>query len=366
MSTHRTDDQYDFFKRMQQRAQQAAAEEAIQEGEASAIQIGNNLQKTSAKQGADLYQSSLQSGSAKGALLATRVASSSDYSKPTLSEPKGSGALNFYNQFGGMTSSGTNLIAIMAQVLILQTLSNSDFWQTTWEQATQQMMSSIALAPSIAQATQDNWNEQAHISELQGQESLMEGIVNTVAFGVAIGLGAYSTYNDPTEAPKNQPDGTKLTKEDIAPATKETNLDSEIQESTNTRASNPPEQQGTWDKIKSAFQKVQDAYGKGPPVLKSITKGMEMSQGLMLLSTGITGIQKKMYQVKIAAAQQLVGTYQAATEQLQAYAQFYENAFNRINSINQGSAQQISSIADTISQIAATIAQAISAGFNRI
>lgn len=366
MSTHRSDDPFNFFQQLQQQNQQDQLQAAQQNQSTANLEQEEVLQQAVSQEGSRRYVSSIQPSASSA--LTGGCSNPAVPPKPNLSSP-----LNFSNQFCGMTSSGTNLISIMAQVLILQALSNSNFWQTTWQQATQQMMSSIELAPTIAAATQANWNEQAHVSELQGQESLVEGIVNTIAFTAAMGLGAWSSATDPANEAKNTPDPLKATSEDATqPSTaSETSLSPEGNPSSpmddaTVDESTSPKEQSTWGKMKNAWGKLSAIYGKGGAVLKSITKGLEMGNGLMMFTTGMTGIQKKIYQVKIAGAQQLVGTYQAATEQLQAYAQFYENAFNRINSINQGSAQQISSIADTISQIASAISQAISTGFSRI
>lgn len=251
-----------------------------------------------------------------------------------------------------------SLISILAAVLVMQATMSSNFWETLFNEASQQMEASIKLAPVIASAVQKGWDEQAAISENEAHSALAEGIVNIAAFAASSLMGAMapgeagatSAADEAAETTVTETEeGMELT--DMSQGVKE--ADATVQDGTGAATS----------KVSKAVSATKTAWKNANLVMKAIVRGQGYAQMFGMLAQGINGITTYIYKVKIARDQKLVGQWQALEKTLEGYSQYYSQGFSRTDNLTQGSEKNIQSAMDILNQIASGITQAVSSGF---
>ncbi|MBS0624317.1 MAG: hypothetical protein JSS62_06845 [Verrucomicrobia bacterium] len=254
-----------------------------------------------------------------------------------------------------------SLIVIMAAVLLAQAKMSSNFWQTLFKEGTSQMQASIQLAPEIAKATKQEWDAQADISESEASMSLSTAITSMAGFALSMGAGALGgSAAEDTENAAEEDSSATLTSE----AGEEGAADSTEMEDMSESAT-----QGTSESESAATKgakQVTKGLSKASKILKVLQNSTTYSQMFLALTQGINAAVDYVYKMKIAKMQQEVGQWKAVEEQLQIGVQFFQQAFGRTDNLTQASEQNLQKSLDILSQVASSIANAISQGFNKV
>ncbi len=365
-------------------------------------------------------------GSAKGSLtkgatdtekMSTLLTSTNPTNKPGLAKAWGS----LIDVEGDSISStkGINLIAIMAEVMVLQAKSNQDFFSSLWQGASESMNMEAQLAPIVATATLQAGLAQAAQSKAQGSQALIEGCVNLAVFGVSLGIGAYMGIAEAdaeglkavADEANKQTDTTLLTKapgeavegisgaedvEDVASAAgaaregtdgsaaaddaeAEGVTESDAAAAKTTAAKQAAKTQtaeeasiaeqtdkGSLAAKRSIWDKISNAWKNSSPVLKGLTAASNAAQMLNGLTQGITGTITYVYQNKIAAYQIQGAEWQAIEKMGDIQVQFFGQAFGRAEGMSQQAQQNISTALQLLEGIVSSITQTVTSGFSNI
>ncbi len=299
--------------------------------------------------------------------------------------------------FSGL-SSGKNaydnkqlgLIAIIAEVMISQAKCSSNFWSTLWNNASSEMRAQINLAPIIADATINAFNEQKTATMAQADEAEASGWINITAFAGGMLVGGVSGYKAadeeagqaskkfvsntdeeatvaPVDAAETDTQAAAAASDDntIADATSQDADQAQADESTSARETAEGERRdareienrdGNDESSGSAYQKrASAAFDKGKDVMQKVPKyggktlGEAFTRALSIqqasgavVSLTVTSPQRTIE----ANAQGKQGVFQAQEKELEQYAQFYGQSFSRSNELTQSAEQSFKNALD--------------------
>ncbi len=295
---------------------------------------------------------------------------------------------------------GVSLIAIVAEVMILQAKCNSNFWQTLWHEASQNMMMNIKMAPVIAKATENAADAQASATENEGKMSRIMGIVDIVGFTAAIGLGTWSAAAEPENVAsdatggeaadaegsallKNDDIGEEQTLKRMETQGPRTEAQTAVEEAS-SRIGPKTEEEAALEKAtkgyqdseieriyggktkrsaKRMLQKLKKAFSHSSPALKALTSAAQHAMLVQMLTGGSNALTQYTYKSKIAAFQKLAGKWQAVEKMGDIQVQFYQQAFGRTDSVMQGSQSNVDQAMQILQQTSDRITSTVSSGF---
>lgn len=265
--------------------------------------------------------------------------------------------------FGGTGEQEQGLIAIMGAVLALQAKTNSNFWSTLWQQASQSMEMQVEFAPIVGAAIQSQYNAQSAATSAQATQSETDAFISFGMFGTSMLMAGYMEYSEP---------GENTTPTDESPAN-----ENETDEPGGTNPESPESLSGEAEQVDSNADKVitdEDesfrsrasktfnwAKGKLQAGQKTVTsflgKGLQTTQMFSMLSQASTGMNDAKYQSRQAAQQGLEGQAAATSQEAQMYSQFYGQDFSRMEDLRQGSGQNLDYAMNILLQASNSITQ---------
>jgi hypothetical protein len=101
------------------------------------------------------------------------------------------------------TDGDLSIVAVLNSVLVACAKAGSEFWKNMWDQATQNMMSSLSLAKPIANAVLDQANAQADATQAEADMNKNDGMVNIGFAAVSYGWGLKESFFGKDEDPEN-------------------------------------------------------------------------------------------------------------------------------------------------------------------
>lgn len=300
-------------------------------------------------------------------------------SKPTLASPAVAFAGLKGEDEGGNDGQTLGLIAIIGEVMALQAKSNSNFWSTLWNQASEGMNLEVKFAPIIGNAINSSYMAQSAATQAQADMAKEDGLINLFMFGGAMFMGAVSEVTseaDDAADPKNPNTLAKLGDDD-----------DENERLSSDSSGNPAEQtvrqeEQTENDVTETINKenkswkgratrtgkiVKDVGGKAYKRLGNIFgKGMQYSMSMDALNRGITGyfVDSK-YQNLKAVNEAYEGQAQALSKESEQYAQFYGQSFSRSEDLRNGAQQNIDYVMNILKSAADTISQTVTSMFQR-
>lgn len=314
------------------------------------------------------------------------------------------------------SAKGVNLIAIMANVMVLQAKSNEDFFSSLWQEASASMAMEAKLAPIVAKATLNAGLAQADATKAQASESLASGITNICLFGATMVAGGVMTAMEPgagaaddaekegtTQALKqtaeDSPDDTGgitgeisdgvdneggTNQEAIQDATQDATKQKAKAGETITAATNKTEtetsniaqenldavEEGRQNGAQAAAKNAMDKVGKGAkeagPILKTMQNCMQVGMTLSMLGQGITGITGFVYKSRQAAYEKEGAEWQAISKMGDVQIQIMGQAFGRAEGMSQQAQQNVNSALQILEGMVQTITQTVNSGFQSI
>ena len=272
--------------------------------------------------------------------------------KPQLPNPSYNSSI-----FNGAGEQETGLISIIGAVLALQAKSNSNFWQTLWQQAGDSMQIQVNFAPVIGTAIKDQYLAQSTATSAQASQSEVDAYISLGMFTLtAITAGAMETC-DAFEDTGPTDDASQYANEtDQAPGE-----DTDLQEATAKLTSDGENSESR------VMNELENAKAKGTPVLKRLMsfmgRGLQVAQLTQMLSQFGTGLNGSHYLNIQADNHKLEGVHAAASQEEQMYSQFYGQDFSRMEELRQGSSQNIDNAMNILQQAANTITQTTTSMF---
>lgn len=259
----------------------------------------------------------------------------SHLNKPLLPPPTTNGAMSI------IWGKGTPLVALLGQVLSLQSLVSSSFWSTLWKNASFEMKQSVQLAPVIATAVEDSANEQARATHADAVAAGIEAGISGLTF--TIGAVSAGLLPDPPGMGENERGS--FTSEKI-----------DGQGTNNLTDTNPSGSAENGSKGAKGFIGSVTSGSKkvGLWMQKAYTT---VQMGQMLSAIGVNSVKANYDGIK-ADAQRAQGKFNALSEELKLFSQWYDKGFGR----NEGLRNEAQRFIDEALQIDRTIAD----GLNRV
>ncbi len=341
-------------------------------------------------------QSTLSSAKGSGVEPQTILPSAEGSKKPQL--PMSLEQITNVEEASIKSAKGINLIAIMANVMILQAKCNQDFFSSLWQEASAAMNMEAQLAPVVAKATLESGLAQANATRAQAAQSLASGITNLAVFGGTVLVGGLLTAAEPIEdkAAGGVTKALQQTGEDsnVDEDVGETGDDEMIPDETSptstptgpTSDDEVPESEPTERKPQDAKSqpgkdaaKTQDeaTTESGSNVLNKLKSGAKagtrlfrtmqnvMNYGMMgnMIAQGITGVTGSVYQSRQAYYEQLGAEWKAVSEMANVQVQIMGQAFGRAEGMSQQAQQNINTALQVLEGIVQTITQTVNGGF---
>lgn len=300
--------------------------------------------------------------------------------KPQLPSPK-----NNWNGWLNEDADQPGLISILGTVLALQAKTNSNFWSTLWQQASQSMMMEVKFAPIIGNAINGAYQAQSAATANQADQSWQEGVSSMITFALSVGVSTYADVKDP-ENPLNQDkddidnvDETAKNPSANTPSSLANDEDIEMddldEESKTAQQQNANTQQKAEadetreekfsERGKRYLNNTKSAWELGQKRFVSILgRGMQTAQMFMMASDGITKFFiTSPHQAKQALYQSQEGGLQAISKEAEQYAQFYGQDFSREEDLRQGAGQNIDYGMNILKSSADNITQTVNSMF---
>ncbi len=261
------------------------------------------------------------------------------------------------------------LIAIIGAVLALQAKTNSNFWSTLWQQASQSMQMQVSFAPIVGSAIKSQYQAQSDATLEQSAMQRTDGIINLCMFGGAMVMGAVAEFQDPAEVTNPEDPAAEFEEEENAPsaaedAAEENPVTEEQQLDRDTDQVLNDENKANESRGSKAGQFVKSRMGVGQARLSAyLGRGMQMMQGAQMLSSGSTALNDSTHQAQIAVYQAQEGQCAAVSQEGQIYSQFYGQDFSRNEDLRQGSGQMIDYAMNILQQAANSITQTVTSMF---
>lgn len=243
---------------------------------------------------------------------------------------------------GNNLSDDPSLMAIINEVLILQAKESSLTWSIMYKQASMSMLQAVTFAPLIYNAVNQKYQNQANDLEVQAKSSKTQGMMQCFAAAGMVVMGAMEGFNLSNETPKKPI--AQLEDETAAAKTSASTETNNIESLTKDTTQQQEEKVSTTEAIK---RKLQTAWGGGKDNLKFLLETMnrvaQKSQMTGIISDLSTKLVDNHYKLQELPFIKLQGQYDAASQEMQQYAQYFTESFNRAEDFRSGSQNFIDS-----------------------
>ncbi|MCB1181111.1 MAG: hypothetical protein KDK55_03705 [Chlamydiia bacterium] len=300
-----------------------------------------------------------------------------------------------------------SIIAIIGEVLALQAKTNSNFWSTLWKEASLGMKFAVNFAPLIAKAVTSSYNYQAAQSRQESDMAMWSSIISFSMFAMALGWGGIEEYSEETPS-KKTPEGTnetlgtgddpeveELNEMDKIKSNMEKSSDTEESESESeseeiesseeaknkkvieleddendaveeqleqTKRKNDQNSPGTVMQRKTLGLK--DSFKeKMKPIGRILTKTAEKGFIVNTMTQAGTQANEAGHKANIAVIQEKIGTQEAASKEMEQFAQYWNQFFSRAEDLRQGSQQFIDYSMNILKSVSDSITQTVQSMF---
>lgn len=290
-------------------------------------------------------------------------AQSNKLNKPKMPVPTNS----FGAQTKGEREDNLSIIAILAQVLVLQAKTNSQVWKVLWKQSGEYMNMSLNMAQTQATATKFQAEQQSQATKAQADMSKQDGIVDLTFFGLSVGAG----FLDPEAGGAKEADkpiepgdeGQTMGRMDPQAAGSDA-----LQDAVNDEMKNVGEQ--AEKSGATALKKLASWAKKGSNVLRDGMKylrgGIQYAQLFQMAGGAIKGLTIDGPQLsKKAEHEQKAGQFGATAQIAQGYSEYSSQSFSRTEEVRQGSNQNLEYAMNVYKSASDAVTQAISSMFSR-
>lgn len=265
------------------------------------------------------------------------------------------------------------LLAIIGEVMALQAKSNSNFWKTQWQQASQSMMMQVKFAPIIGNAVKAQYQAQADATKAQADESKWNGIIFAGSFvmcvggaGIAVGKEAMDATNSVAEDElgnaENEGEAAAGAGDlnNAGDDLEAENADNQVQQGQVEEQVNN-ENASRW---KNTLKWLKDGASKGGKRFSEwMGKSVQGAQLAQMQAQASTNLVSNKYQ-NIQAQQQGIQGQQASLDKMsEQYAQFYGQNFSRNEDLRNSAQQNIDTAMNTLSQAANAITSTVTQMF---
>jgi hypothetical protein len=276
--------------------------------------------------------------------------------KPLIGKPQ---TTALYDPFGDdPAGDNINIVAVCRAALACQLSINSQFWSNSWNQATATMQTYAKFAPVVYDATINDWNGQAQVTEDQGQKAKAEGMVMLGLAVTSVIMGVAQTYKAGSEIKsgigvadeaKSAAAGRAVIQGQGAGAAGDAiganGADDAERAAMGTRASR------AWDAMKAGGKW---SIGKFAETAAAAGQAAQLNQ--LMSNAIISYFYEPVWSSKIAKDQQVVGQAEATAKQTEMFAQYYSTQSNRTYDLGSGASQMIDTCYNLLTSIADNVA----------
>lgn len=258
-----------------------------------------------------------------------------------------------------------SLIAIIGLALTLQAKENSQFWSSMWQQATMSMNTAVGFAPQIYHNIVAKYTGQSDQLKAQADSSFYQGMVQVAAGATLIVLGGmegYKVANEPSEPSAKLVDETA--EGTGAAAENEANGLEGAAEDVENDMVNEENQLSTTERLGRKLSGLKSVGGKKiGSILKVLDRVSRKSQMISIFTEIPNKFIDNNYKGVESSALMASGQADANAQQMEQYAQYFNQNFNRSEDLRGGSQNNIDTAMQILKSISDTMTQTTQAMF---
>lgn len=256
-----------------------------------------------------------------------------------------------------LTSHEESTIAILGRMAVLIAQADSTFRQTLWNQSTQTMQMTVAMAPILKDLVQGQWNEQANATDEDAAKDQGAGIGMMISGVVGIGLGGMRAYGEDAEEIAKEGEKAMVNEVDAAPNAAKA-AEKDIAESVEKKAAIEPKAEPKESVTSKWSMKRVSKY------LKNIMEGMSSSQ--MMGQAGIQLFNNAPHDRAKADHQRAAGAFDGNAKQTEGFQAWGNQVTERSNQGVNAADQNHASTIQTWKSVSDSLTNSLVSAWNKI